>query len=136
MSCLTYLVFSCVYCFFLNKMIKLYKDICSAWIRIFVMHEWAVLCRNFFHTDWSHKRLKNTIDLLLFYGENFYGFSESVYENFLRKVQPWKFFIFSHLSLSFLQSSFLYNKSFGLTKIGKIQRPKEKKAFETNHWSF
>ena len=31
-------------------------------------------CRNFF----SHKRLKNTIYLLLFYGEHFYGFSESV----------------------------------------------------------
>ena len=34
-------------------------------------------CRNFFLTDWRHKRLKNTIDLLLFYGEHFYGFSES-----------------------------------------------------------
>ena len=34
-------------------------------------------CRNFFLIDLCHKRLKNTIDLLLFYGENFYGFSES-----------------------------------------------------------
>ena len=34
------------------------------------------LCRNFFLIDWRHKRLKNTIDLLLLYGENFYGFSE------------------------------------------------------------
>ena len=34
-------------------------------------------CRNFFLIDWRHKRLKNTIDLLLFYGEHFYGFSES-----------------------------------------------------------
>ena len=25
-----------------------------------------------------HERLKNTTDLLLFYGEHFYGFSESV----------------------------------------------------------
>ena len=33
--------------------------------------------RNFFLADWRHKRLKNTIDLLLFYGEHFYGFSES-----------------------------------------------------------
>ena len=31
MSCLTSLAFSCVYCFFLKTM-KLYKDICSAWI--------------------------------------------------------------------------------------------------------
>ena len=31
----------------------------------------------FFVTDLRHKRLKNTIDLLLFYGEHFYGFSES-----------------------------------------------------------
>ena len=38
------------------------------------------LCRNFFLIDWRHKRLKNTIDLLLFYGEHFYGFSESVTE--------------------------------------------------------
>ena len=34
-------------------------------------------CQNFFLTDWCHKRLKNTIDLLLFYEEHFYGFSES-----------------------------------------------------------
>ena len=34
-------------------------------------------CRNFFLTNWHHKRLKNTIDLLLFYEEHFYGFSES-----------------------------------------------------------
>ena len=35
--------------------------------------------RNFFLTDWRHKRLKNTIDVLLFYGEHFYEFSESKY---------------------------------------------------------
>ena len=34
-------------------------------------------CRNFSLTDWRHERLKNTIDPLLFYGEHFYGFSES-----------------------------------------------------------
>ena len=34
-------------------------------------------CRNFFLIDWRHERLKNTIDLFLFYGEHFYGFSES-----------------------------------------------------------
>ena len=34
-------------------------------------------CRNFFLTDWRHKRLKNKIDLLLFYREHFDGFSES-----------------------------------------------------------
>ena len=33
--------------------------------------------RNLFFTDWRHELLKNTIDLLLFYGEHFYGFSES-----------------------------------------------------------
>ena len=31
MSCLSCLIFICVHCFFL-KMMKLYKDICSAWI--------------------------------------------------------------------------------------------------------
>ena len=34
-------------------------------------------CRNFFLIDGRHKRLKNTINLLLFYGEHFYGVSES-----------------------------------------------------------
>ena len=34
-------------------------------------------CRNFFLTDWRHKRLKNKIDLLLFYKKDFYGFLES-----------------------------------------------------------
>ena len=35
-------------------------------------------CGNFFFfKDWRHERLKNTIDLLLFCGEHFYGFSES-----------------------------------------------------------
>ena len=34
-------------------------------------------CQNFFLIDWCHKRLKNTIDLLLFYKEHFYGFLES-----------------------------------------------------------
>ena len=37
----------------------------------------AYFCRNFFRIDWRHKRLKNTIDLLIFYGEHFYGFLES-----------------------------------------------------------
>ena len=34
-------------------------------------------CPNFFLTDWRHKRLKNTIDLL----QHFYGFWESVLGN-------------------------------------------------------
>ena len=35
-------------------------------------------CRNVFLTDWRYKRLKNTIDLMLFYGEHFFEFLESV----------------------------------------------------------
>ena len=35
------------------------------------------LYKNIFLTDWHDKRLKNTMDLLLFYEEHFYGFSES-----------------------------------------------------------
>ena len=66
MSCL---IFICVHCFFL-KMIKLYKDIYSALNK-------SSFCRNFSLIDCRHKRLKNTIDALLFYGERFYGFSES-----------------------------------------------------------
>ena len=38
-------------------------------------------CQSFFLIDWRHKRLKNTIDLLLFYGENFYRFLEIVLFN-------------------------------------------------------
>ena len=38
----------------------------------------AYFCRNVFLIDWRHKSLKNTIDLFLFYGKHFYGFSESV----------------------------------------------------------
>ena len=34
-------------------------------------------CQNFFLTDCRYKRLKNKTDLLLFYREHFYGFSES-----------------------------------------------------------
>ena len=41
-------------------------------------------CRNFFLIDWRHKRLKNTIDLLLFYGEHFYGFSGSDWYAYLQ----------------------------------------------------
>ena len=44
--------------------------------RLFCMNK-SYFCRNFFLIDWCHKRLKNTIDLSLFYGEHFYGFLES-----------------------------------------------------------
>ena len=58
---------------------KFYEDI------LFRMNK-PYICRNFFHTDWRHKRLKNTIDLLLFYGEHFYGFSESVLSDGIEKL--------------------------------------------------
>ena len=55
-------------------------------------------CRNFFLTDWRHKRLKNTIDLLLFYREQFYGFSESecsilevFSQSFILSERSWRF---------------------------------------------
>ena len=38
-------------------------------------------CRNIFLIYWRHKRLKNTIDLLLFYEEYFCGFTESEDKN-------------------------------------------------------
>ena len=53
-------------------------------------------CRNFFLTDWRHERLKNTIDLLLFYGEYFYGFSESVGSLGILKEKPTRKTCFSH----------------------------------------
>ena len=73
MSCMSCLVFICVHCFFL-EMMKLYKDMNAT---SFCMNK-PYFCWNCFLIDWRHKRLKNTIDLLLFYGERFYGFSESV----------------------------------------------------------
>ena len=56
---------------FFLKMMKLYKDICSAWISRTSAESFFLLI------DWRHKRLKNTIDLFLFYGEHFCGISES-----------------------------------------------------------
>ena len=46
--------------------------------------------RKFFLTDWRHKRLKDTIDLLLVYREHFYGFSESALQSQQKdKVMLW-----------------------------------------------
>ena len=59
--------------FFLKTM-KSYKDICSAWIS-------RTSAEIFFLIDWHHKRLKNAIDLVLFYGEHFYGFSAGLVKN-------------------------------------------------------
>ena len=50
MSCLTCLVFSCVYCFF-RKAMKFIQRY------LFCMNK-LYFCRNFFLTDWRHKRLK------------------------------------------------------------------------------
>ena len=68
-NCFSCSVFTCVYCFFFLTM-KLYKDIYSAWIS-------HTSTDFFFFTDWRNKHLKNKIELLLFYREHFYGFSES-----------------------------------------------------------
>ena len=47
------------------------------YITAFVLYEKAVLLQKFFLIDWCHECLKNTTELLLFYGEYFYGFSKS-----------------------------------------------------------
>ena len=44
-------------------------------------------CRNCFLMDWRNKRLKNTIDLSLFYVEHFYGFSECVFKNICHEIE-------------------------------------------------
>ena len=44
-------------------------------------------CRNFSLTEWRHKRLKDTMDILLFYGEHLYGFLESEYTSHIVQVQ-------------------------------------------------
>ena len=59
--------------FFIKNM-KLYTGICSAWIS-------CTSAEIFFPIDWHHKHQKNAIDLLLFYGEHCYGFSESDFKN-------------------------------------------------------
>ena len=50
---------------FFFKLMKLYNII---WY-LFCMNK-PYFCRNFFLIDWCHKRLKNKIDLLLFYEEH------------------------------------------------------------------
>ena len=55
-------------------------------------------CRIFFLTDWRYKRLKNTIDLLLFCGEHFYGFSESVTVSDNNQIQLKKKYLLSRKS--------------------------------------
>ena len=67
MCCLSCLVFICVHCLFL-KLMKSYKD-------MFCRNK-SYLCQILFLIEWRHRRLKNTIDPLLFYGEHFCGFSE------------------------------------------------------------
>ena len=52
---------------FFLKMMKLYRH-------LFSMNK-TYFCWNFhFLVDWRHKHLKNIVDLLLFYGEHYYGF--------------------------------------------------------------
>ena len=62
---------------FFLRITKLSIDICSAWLS----HTFAEI----FLIDWCHAHIKNTIDLLLFYGEHFYGYSEIDYENVEKK---------------------------------------------------
>ena len=72
-------------------------------------------CLSFFLTDWRHKRLINTIDLLLFYGEDFYGISETdleftVHEPVHAQV-PWKLSFVEHAlkgNAQFVQKSDLW----------------------------
>ena len=46
----------------------------------------AQLGKQHFLKDWGHKCLKNTIDLLLFYREHFYGFWESDLRKCRKKI--------------------------------------------------
>ena len=46
------------------------------YINLFCMNK-PYFCRFIFQIDWRHICPKNTINLLLFYGEHFYGFLES-----------------------------------------------------------
>ena len=94
MSCLTCLVFSCVYFFFLKTM-NLYKNICFTWIS-------RTSAEFFFLTDWRDKRLKNTIDLLLFYEEHFYGFPESALLVSLMHFENWHLIYLRYIFKNFV----------------------------------
>ena len=54
---------------FFLEMMKLYNGICYVWK--------GCTSAEIFLIDWCHECLKNTTELLLFYGEYFYGFSKS-----------------------------------------------------------
>ena len=61
--------------------------------------------QNFSLTDWHHRGLKDTTDLLLFYGEHFCGFSESENEknnSILCDLDNW--FIISQKNEHFIMS--------------------------------
>ena len=106
---------------FFLKIMKLYKDICSAhshkkWkVFLFLMTmicmNKSYLCRNFLLIDWHHKRLKNTIDLLLFYGEHFYRFLEIDLWKIEKKKHSFHnkhIYIYGHRHFEVLWSFILY----------------------------
>ena len=70
---------------FFFKLMKLYNII---W-HLFCMNK-PYFCRNFFLIDWCHKRLKNKIDLLLFYEEHL------IYEKFKKKHSFHNKYIYIH----------------------------------------
>ena len=80
------------------------------WRRSVVMNK-PYFCRNFFLIDWCHKRVKNTIDLLLFYGEHFVDFWKMIFENADEKYSFHNKHIFiygSHTFWSFVKFHFVH----------------------------
>ena len=71
---------------------KLYKDICSAWIS-------RISAEIIFRTDWRQKRLKNKLDLLSLYRKHFYRCSES--ELFPVELILSTYFFKIHISATF-----------------------------------
>ena len=64
--------------------------------------------RIFFLRDWRHKRLKNTIDILLFHWEHFCGFSES---GLVRSISGRTFESYNKLAVTFYQDTKVANGS-------------------------
>ena len=86
-------------------------------------------CRNCFLVDWRHKRLKNTIDLFLFYGQDFFGFSESEIFSLIGKS------LLDKISINlFYPLSSASNKSFFTYSEGTIWKDRPTSSVSERGW--
>ena len=99
------------------------------YITAFVLYEKAVLLQKFFLIDWFHECLKNTTELLLFYGEYFYGFSKSDLWKHWKKtlfISQQKYlylylYIYIYISISIYLYLYIYIQFFTTFKLQNLQ---------------